>query len=75
MVSTYCHYGLYDEENCRTLEVGDRCDKFFYTNNNGESVILENVKIESISRDRVIVESNNFDTVVIDVEDIIEWEV
>lgn len=74
MVSTYCHYGLYDEESCHTLEVGDYCDKFFYENNNGESVTLENVKIESISKNRVIVESNNFDAVVIDVEDIIGWE-
>lgn len=72
-VSTFCRWYLYDEDNCSVLEEGDCVDKFSYMDT-WNAVTLENVKINDICENTVTVETEDWEEITIDVEDIIEWE-
>lgn len=72
-VKTYCTYGLYDEDNCNSLEEGDSCERFTYWSNE-KQVTLEDIEINDIYKDRVVVELEDGEEITIQVDDIIDWE-
>lgn len=72
-ISTFCRWYLHDEDTCSVLEGGDCVDKFSYMDD-GHKVTLENVKINDISEDTVTIETEDWEEITVDVDDIVEWE-
>ena len=73
-VKTYCTYGLYDEDSANSLEEGECCERFTYWDKDIGRVTLENVKINSISKNEVTIELEDYTQIDIKVTDIIDWE-
>jgi hypothetical protein len=72
MVTTYCNYGLYNEDTCESLEEGDPVSEFSYWND-GHKITLEDVMIEDIRKDEVTLKTDDWDEIIINVGDIEGW--
>lgn len=73
MVKSYCNYGIYDEDTSHCLEVDDCVDSLkFY---DGERFItIENVRIKEIKKDKITIETEDYDEIEIYIEDIVRWQ-
>lgn len=72
-ISTFCNWYLHDEDSCSVLEEGDVVDKFSYMDN-WNTVTLENIKINDICQNTIMIETEDYEEITIDVDDIVEWE-
>lgn len=72
-INTFCRWYLHDEDSCSVLEEGDCVDKFSYMDT-WNAVTLENVKINNIDENTVTIETEDWEEITVDVDDILEWE-
>ena len=72
MISIFNTYKLYNENTGQVLEEGDWIDNFSYYDKN-HKIILQNIQIININENEITIELNEFDQIIINVKDIIEW--
>ena len=73
MIQSYCNYGIYNEDTSQCMEDGDCVDSLTYCD--GEKfVTVEDVRIVKITKDKIMVETDDFEEIEISIEDIDNWD-
>lgn len=73
MIHSYCNYGIYNEDTSQCLEDGDSVDRLTYWDD-GNKIVLEDVQVQSISKDEVTIALEDYQEITIPIEEIDSWD-
>lgn len=73
MIRSYCNFGIYNDDTSQSLEEGDDIDRIAYWDN-GNKVVLKDVRISEIRAEEITVELEDFTEVTILIDDIEDWD-
>ncbi len=73
MIHSYCNYGIYNEDTSQCLEEGDSIDRLSYWDN-GKRITLENVQIKDINKEEITIETEDYDEIIIPIEEMEDWD-